>query len=311
MSFFKDGFSSRPKGGGKKFQSRFWLPKDMDPKDAVSIIVIHKGQPVGFWEHQVKINGDWRNWFTCLKENGISKRCPLCQHGEYKAYYVGALTIIDRSSYENKKGEQITDSKRLLMAKSEMLGRFELMASKRGGELYGTEWSVCRTGANQAPSIGDYWDFQKKWTKAELAEEFAEKLEADENFLKVEDYETWFKPLSEEDLEAIVEQLPDPEGKGSKRSDRFAKKSSKPPRRDDDDDDEEEAKPAKKSSKPVVEDDDEDEPAPVKKAKPPVDDDEDEVDDSADGTEDDDEEALPVKKSGKPDKDKTGKSIKF
>lgn len=56
---------------------RFWMPDDserritfLDGDFAESGLL----DVPAFWEHQLKTNGHWRNWFLCTKEH---EPCPL------------------------------------------------------------------------------------------------------------------------------------------------------------------------------------------------------------------------------------------
>lgn len=216
-SFFKKGFSDKPNIPKRKFQPRIWLPAPRegeapDPKkDRNEFIVVHEGEPTAFYEHQCKLNGKWTNWFTCLLANGIEEECPLCDHGEYRAYYAAAYTVIDKTPYPRKDGTTNRGTKKLLIAKSEMLGRFELWAADHldddgRPDLWGVEFRVYRT-SGEAPNIGDDWKEVKVWTEDELEEYFADELEEDENFLEPLDYEEWFKPCSVDELRSIAKLL--------------------------------------------------------------------------------------------------------
>jgi len=228
-SFLKKGFGDKPNMPKVTFQSRLWMPappegEKPDPKeDANKVIVTHHGEPVGFHEHQVKLNGKWTNWFTCLLLNEIGDRCPLCEHGEYRAYWCGAMTVLNTTPFNTKNGEN-RGRRQLVVAKNEMLGRFELWAQEDGCEdndprdLFGVEYRILRSSSDAA-NIGDDWKKTKLWTREKLDEHFAEiqdeiagqgwdgcEEEAD-NLLEPFNYEELFAPCTVEELEAVVTAL--------------------------------------------------------------------------------------------------------
>ena len=246
-SFFKKAHGDKPVMPKKKFQPRHWMPapdegEKPDPKeDAQHMIVTHRGEPVGFYEHQVKINGDWRNWFTCLTMNEIGDRCPLCEHGEYRAYWAGAMTVLNITPFDTKNGEN-KGRRQLVIAKNEMLGRFELWTEEDGNpdsdprDLYGVQYRVLRSSGDAA-NIGDDWKKRKLWTAEELEKHFAEiqdeiaeqdwdgAEEEAENLLEMLDYEEIFAPCTVEELEGVVAAIGPPSkgkktGRGSKTSHR-------------------------------------------------------------------------------------------
>jgi hypothetical protein len=47
--------------------------------------------PFSIDEHNLTVDGDWKNWYTCLKK--IDPPCPICSAG-YRPYYVGMLSIL-------------------------------------------------------------------------------------------------------------------------------------------------------------------------------------------------------------------------
>ena len=111
--------------------------------------------PFVFYEHQLKINNDWKNWFTCLGEG-----CPLCESGDRPAL-VAAYTIIDHTVWTGKKGDVHKDERKLLMAKPAVNKMLRKAASKRGGSLRGWKCEVVRTTA-ESPNTGDDFDFEEQ-----------------------------------------------------------------------------------------------------------------------------------------------------
>lgn len=154
----KDAPSSQKVGA-----RRFWLPKN---KNATVMFV--SGLPFKFFEHQVKIGTDYRNWFTCLR--GIDPQgCPICDYGNvhkdekgrplYGRYLVGMFTIIDRTEWKDNDGKVHKDEPKILPVKLQMLKKLKIHADRRGGSLAGCEYLVSRTNSPTAANIGDDWEF--------------------------------------------------------------------------------------------------------------------------------------------------------
>ena len=82
---------------------RFWIPTggstsitfldgDLDPDGILAV--------PRWYEHQVFMNGNWRNWFVCVSEDEV---CPLCEGGDHASLVTG-FTVLDHSEYTDKKG---------------------------------------------------------------------------------------------------------------------------------------------------------------------------------------------------------------
>lgn len=140
---------------------RFWIPQDKETQitfldgslDDEGVL-----EAVTFWEHQLKISGDWRNWFPCTQ---VEEPCPICEGGE-TPYLVALFTIIDHSEYKDNKGVTHKNQKRLFACKRETFRRLQKIAAKRGG-LAGITFDVSR-GGDKSASVGDSFDFVEKRT---------------------------------------------------------------------------------------------------------------------------------------------------
>ncbi len=156
-----DELSSGSSGGSG--QRRFWMKEGKETK----VIFIDGAPNYKFYEHQVPIDGDFKNWFTCLKDldpNG----CPLCDYAAahldkkgkpmYGRYAVGMFNVIDRTEWTDSDGNIHKDEVKILPAKITMLKRFRKRAERYGGSLAGREFIVSRTSKKDA-NIGDDWEF--------------------------------------------------------------------------------------------------------------------------------------------------------
>jgi len=126
-----------------------------------------------FHEHQVHMNGHWRNWFVCVQDE---ESCPLCEGGDEPAL-VGALTIIDHSEWKDKQGNEHKDERKLFIAKFSTIQKLQNMATKRKG-LAGCTFDVFRSSDSKSPNVGDQFDFTEKHTKGGLKKKFKDAAEA-------------------------------------------------------------------------------------------------------------------------------------
>ena len=79
----------------------------------------------------MKINGNWRNWFTCRKD---FDECPLCDDGQ-TASYVCAYTVIDHSKFTDKQGRERKNEKKLLIVKSTVMPKIARRRQALDGDL--------------------------------------------------------------------------------------------------------------------------------------------------------------------------------
>lgn len=143
------------------FVNRFWLPVDGEAK-----IVFLDDEPPIIEEHQIKIDGDWRNWFTCLRLVGES--CPICESTESRPYTVGFYTVLDMSEWTDRRGNTHKNELKLLPAKFKTLQQLKKLSAKRGS-LKGACFEVYRT-TKDSPNTGDVFDFVDKMSKEEILE---------------------------------------------------------------------------------------------------------------------------------------------
>lgn len=147
--------------------------------------------PFVFMEHQVEINGDFKNWFTCIQgrkgPDGKKMDCPLCKGGN-QAYLAGAFTIIDHTIWKDKGGKKHKDDKKLFVCKSQVLKVLRKAMAKKEG-LRGWRVEISRTG-EKTPNTGDQFDFE---SRTELDDE-----------MQPFDYRKEFKPKTYDELMEIV-----------------------------------------------------------------------------------------------------------
>lgn len=121
--------------------------------------------PFVFFEHQLQLNGHWRNWFSCIEplaniDKGVAKVCPICLAG-FKASWSSAYTVVDHSEWtESKTGKVHVDELKLFVCKSSVNSILRKAARKKGG-LRGWRVEVMRTTSDD-PNTGNVFDFEKR-----------------------------------------------------------------------------------------------------------------------------------------------------
>jgi hypothetical protein len=139
--------------------------------------------PFRFMEHQIQINGDWRNWFTCL-----GKDCPACE-AQNRPYLAEAITVIDHTEFDSKVDKKKhKDEQRLFIAKTTVQKILKKARDKKKS-LRGWRVEVSRTTA-EAPGTGNSFDFEEK----------TELLDS----VQPPDYFTLFAPKTREELIALL-----------------------------------------------------------------------------------------------------------
>jgi len=130
---------------------RFWI-KGGDSKDLVWV----DDDTACIYEHNPKIGGSYMNWFTCLE--GVYDEVVCCQKlGPKSRTYVGYLTGVDCTAWQDQRGNTHQYEMRLVPLKLRSLKKFRRKKEDRGS-MVGTMWKMNREDDNAA-SVGDDWDF--------------------------------------------------------------------------------------------------------------------------------------------------------
>ena len=180
--------------------NRFWMKNDPTQEAQVTFVddtlaLGHK-PALAVYEHQVPVNGSYKNWFTCLGKG----KCPLCKAGDKKggwAYYAGIFTVIDHRVWTNSKtGKEHKDELKLFVAKTNVLRIMQRISKKRDG-LRGAVIDIVRSG-DKSPNVGSNFEFARKVELNSDVQPF--------------NYKEIFKPRSVEILMGIVGVSFDDEG---------------------------------------------------------------------------------------------------
>jgi len=192
------------KSGGKL--QRYWMPPNNKQGDQQHYLTFLDGlthpegfsSPFTFMEHQLKLNGHWRNWFTCIEGlviDGKKQSCPLCAAGENPSL-MAAYSVIDHTEFTDKKGNTRSKEVRLFVCKSQVQGALKKAAKKKKG-LRGWHVEVTRTGSDAA-STGNSFDFEERFDEEEFQKKFGVELP------QPPDYREIFAPMKPEELEAKI-----------------------------------------------------------------------------------------------------------
>ncbi len=134
---------------------RFWLPPDAEGE--ITFVDDMENAPFNMWEHNLKINGNWRNWYTCINKSQPGEvDCPICDDGN-RPYYVGFFTVIDHREWTDKKGNKHVNEVKLFPAKLNVLKKLKRQLEKQG-TLTGKRFTVFRAD-RKTPATGDDFEF--------------------------------------------------------------------------------------------------------------------------------------------------------
>lgn len=135
---------------------RFWIKAGTKTQ-----IVFIDDEPACIHEHSPKINGSWKNWFTCLKDSNPEDAACCEILGFDTRHYVGYFTIIDCTEWKDQKGNVHNFEIKLLPAKLKSLKLLQSKKEDRDNRLAGRVYRVSRTDGN-APGIGNDYEYDRE-----------------------------------------------------------------------------------------------------------------------------------------------------
>lgn len=171
MSWFNTGSPSSfegPKDGLDYSPNRFWIPAGQS-RELVFVDFV-SGH---FKEHQAKINGNWRNWITCLGPlMDANEVAPCCSSlGSESAYNVSLLTMVDCSKWTDKKGTSHQYELKLYPAKyktvQKLVGKNKRQIDDGRGPMTGKLYRVVRE-TDKSPAVGDEFEYIRDIDPAKL-----------------------------------------------------------------------------------------------------------------------------------------------
>ena len=152
MSWYNndDAFTQNTK---KNYTRRFWMPKDTErlitfvDTPIVELEGIKIQTPFKYNEYQIQHNGHWRNWFT----KPLNKEEDVLADMDYRASRVAALTVVDHSEWEDRKGVKHKDELVLYVVKrSSAIWKQIEKQINRHGSLAGKTFNISRLGDRSA-----------------------------------------------------------------------------------------------------------------------------------------------------------------
>jgi hypothetical protein len=138
--------------------ARFWMPAGKSTQ-----LLFLDDTVFSILEHQVQIEGDWRNWFTCLRDLPNMDEIVCCQKlGSKSASMVGYYSVADLSSWADQQGNVRQYELKLFPAKVETLERLKTKSESRQGKgLAGCIYKATRL-TDRSPGTGDEFEFVKE-----------------------------------------------------------------------------------------------------------------------------------------------------
>lgn len=157
MSWYSTGFDGVEKEQQRLDSAvgpgRLWIPAGQQ-KDIVCV----DDDPFCVHEHNPKMNGNYRNWMTCLR-NAYEEVVCCQQLGPNSRYYCGYVTAVDCSKWTDQRGNEHQYEMRLIQLKMKALKKYRRKKDEKGS-LVGTMWNFHRED-NRSPTCGDEWEFKR------------------------------------------------------------------------------------------------------------------------------------------------------
>lgn len=131
---------------------RFWLKPG-----ATTQIVLVDDEPFNIYEYNWSANGTFMNWATMPEDPDAN---DVFREKGFNPYFVGMLTVINCTEWEDKRGKKHNFTLELLPAKEKTV---ELLRERRAsrGSLAGKVFKVKRFEGEKTVSVGDDWEYIK------------------------------------------------------------------------------------------------------------------------------------------------------
>ena len=181
---------------------RFWTPVS----ETRQLVIIDDAPDFFRYEHALKDkrSGRYDNFLPCVNEDA---NCPVCSISEKPAYFAMYLTVIDLTPYENKDGDEVPWSKKMLVVKPAQQKKIARLFEKHG-TLRGMILDMTRDGDKDA-AIGNDIEFVDFMTEKEL-DDFYDTYK-DKEGKKVEiigsevfDYDKIYPEMTEKQLATVA-----------------------------------------------------------------------------------------------------------
>lgn len=178
---------------------RFWLDSDSAAK--VTFLDTPK---FFFHEHNLKLEGKYFNFFTCIKDMDT---CPICESGD-RASYVVAGTILSHKEWEDNDGNKHKIQKQLFVAKGRARQKLLRQIEKREDDMAFCVYEHARGSSPTEANTGEDVEFIKRLKKKQVKGLVPKSVLGDDEtvdaFLKPYEYGEQFKPMTAKQLREIV-----------------------------------------------------------------------------------------------------------
>ena len=181
---------------------RFWTPVG----ETRQIVIIDDAPDFFRYEHALKSAGSNRydNFLPCINEDA---NCPACSVSEKPAYFAMYLSVIDLTPYNNKDGDEVPWSKKMLVVKPSQQKKISRLF-EREGSLRGMILDMTRDGDKDA-AIGNDIEFVGWMEEDELATYYDEYTDKDGKVQTIDclepfDYDSIYPEMTEEQLATIA-----------------------------------------------------------------------------------------------------------
>ena len=178
---------------------RFWLESDTAAK--VTFLDTPK---FFFHEHNLKLEGRFFNYFTCLQDFDT---CPICESGDRPSYVV-AGTILSHKEWEDNDGNKHKIQKQLFVAKGRARQKLLRQIEKRDDDLAFCVYEHARGSSPTEANTGEDVEFIKRLKKSQVKSLIPQSILGDDetatDYMKPFDYSDVFKPLTAKELRDIV-----------------------------------------------------------------------------------------------------------
>lgn len=149
-----------------------------------------------FWEHPVKVDGSWTNFYVCTR-NVHDDGCPICQRTNFPRYKAGVYTIVDRSERLDDDGKVYKNEKKLFVTQNMSLHRLLDVMEENDDRLFGLELTVqrpeepevthpgynCPVFLQDAPGV--------RWSESQLEYKFGPEILGEIDYGEHIDYESY------------------------------------------------------------------------------------------------------------------------
>lgn len=181
---------------------RFWVPIG----ETRQIVIIDDAPNFYRYEHALQTPGSNRfdNFLPCINDHA---NCPACSVSEKPSYFAMYLSVIDLTPYENRDGDEVPWSKKMLVVKPSQQKKIARLY-EREGTLRGMILDMTRDGQKDA-AIGNDIEFVEWMEEEELATYYSEYEDKDGKTQAIDclepfNYEEIYPDLTEDQLATIA-----------------------------------------------------------------------------------------------------------